>query len=152
MQRGCAFCFNGAAPARARKSSPASKRRSTNQVLQWGRARAGAEISRTPCSSAKPMTASMGPRPRGRGNMSACRHRPPPAMLQWGRARAGAEIAPSVTPSGASPQYLNCDSLRCFECLYACDVWLSRHYQLVLRRLRHASAGGVFRITSPLAG
>jgi hypothetical protein len=26
------------------------------------------------------------------------------------------------------------------------------HYQLALRRLRHASADGVFRITPPLAG
>jgi hypothetical protein len=47
---------------------------------------------------------------------------------------------------------LNCESLRCFECLCACDVWLSRHYQLVFRLLCHASAEGVFRITLPLAG
>jgi hypothetical protein len=74
------------------------------------------------------IAASTEPRPRGRGNSF------------------------SVTPCGASPQYLNCESLRCFECLYACDVWLYRHYRLVLRWLRHASAEGVFRITLPLAG
>ena len=72
--------------------------------------------------------ASTGPPPRGGGNSF------------------------SVNPCGASPQYLNCESLRCFECLYACDVWSSRHYQLVLRWLRHASAEGGFRITLPLAG
>lgn len=72
--------------------------------------------------------ASTGPPPRGGGNSF------------------------SVTPCGAGPQYLNCESLRCFEYLYACDVWLYRHYQLVLRWLRHASAEGGFRITLPLAG
>ena len=58
----------------------------------------------------------------------------------------------SVTPSGARPQYSNCDSLRYFDCLFARDVWFSRHYQLALMRLRHASASGCFRTTPPLAG
>src|SRR6266567_2081286 len=57
----------------------------------------------------------------------------------------------SVTSSGAGSQYFARDSRRCFECLSACDVQLSWHYQLVLRRLRSASAGGVLGITSPLA-
>jgi len=47
---------------------------------------------------------------------------------------------------------LNCDSLRCFVSQCACDVCMSLHNQLALRRLRHASADGVFGITSPLAG
>ena len=40
-------CFNGAAPARARKYAHAKKIRADNDELQRGRARAGAEIIQT---------------------------------------------------------------------------------------------------------
>ena len=80
--------------------------------LQWGRARAGAEIRNVLGQHSD--VALMGPRPRGRGNESLARlaasnrfNGAAPArarkwhgssgvyritLLQWGRARAGAEI------------------------------------------------------------
>ncbi len=62
-------------------------------VLQWGRARAGAEILFQGPRNASRLPASMGPRPRGRGNdLGELQAALVDGWLQWGRARAGAEI------------------------------------------------------------
>ena len=145
-------------------------------MLQRGRARGSAErpygnwstVSRTPGFNGAALTrarrgrkrraplaahvlASTGPRSHERGEVSRHRHDHRLHLASTGpRSHERGECSP-VTPSGAGSQYFACDSLCCFECLSACDVQLSRHYQLVLRRLRSASAGGVFGITSPLA-
>ena len=98
-------CFNGAAPARARKSIfgdciPAllqwgraragaeMPRQLSRSRLQWGRARAGAEITATECPLQYPLQWG---RARAGAEIasSACTFT---ARLQWGRARAGAEI------------------------------------------------------------
>jgi len=130
--------FNGAAPARARSSpfqvriqpalgasmGPRPRGRGVHVghlsnllslMLQWGRARAGAEFRHHQWLHRRG-DASMGPRPRGRGVLLAHlapRHPPVASMgprprgrgvldftgtivstpwLQWGRARAGAEL------------------------------------------------------------
>ena len=63
------FGFNGAAPARARKSSRFALRDDVSYpLLQRGRARAGAEIGIAGMCSTVAALASTGPRPRGRGN------------------------------------------------------------------------------------
>src|SRR5581483_10983973 len=115
-------CFNGAALVRARKFRNASSSSCRTELLQWGRARASAEIalfrvarSRRRFASMGPrscergnthvptllvlasVAASMGPRSCERGNEIAhIRCNVAYAWLQWGRARASAEIAPGT--------------------------------------------------------
>src|SRR5581483_10983974 len=70
-------CFNGAALVRARKSPYSASREAAADLLQWGRARASAEIRMSrPSSSLRPL------------------------RLQWGRARASAEMR--LRTSGAT--------------------------------------------------
>ena len=122
--------------------------------------------------------ASTGPRPRGRGMFQIpCSLSSNSAMLQRGRARAGAECSASprvltvnrrrastgprprgrgmpslVTLSSASSQRLICDCLRPIAFPFSSYCGPVSHYSLNIKRLRHASTSGVFRITSPLAG
>jgi len=56
-----------------------------------------------------------------------------------------------VTPSGARSQCRDLDCLRCSECPRVRDACMSCHYPLALRRLCCARAGGVSRVTPPLA-
>src|SRR5437870_2210625 len=58
--------FNGAAPARARKFSTVESHIPSSSELQWGRARAEIRDHARPAHAIP--RASMGPRPRGRGN------------------------------------------------------------------------------------
>src|SRR5581483_6879657 len=61
--------------------------------LQWGRARASAEIARHENAlGLMPQRASMGPRSCERGNAVELTARQMVHKLQWGRARASAEI------------------------------------------------------------
>ncbi len=122
-------CFNGAALVRARKfgrercgysivvcasMGPRSCERGNDadqelvrrycEQLQWGRARASAEIA-TFVSVAFPRhLASMGPRSCERGN-GHCAWPPQPCagLLQWGRARASAEMGGRRTTSTKPP-------------------------------------------------
>ncbi len=148
---GLCGCFNGAALVRARKCAvcrgaergrveasmgPRSCERGNQwqvirsgwsvTMLQWGRARASAEISlrrsaARVCQSGfngaalvrarkcRPLyscrmsreRASMGPRSCERGNRAEWARLPRRLGLQWGRARASAEIAETATPSFA---------------------------------------------------
>ena len=93
------LCFNGAAPARARNAAN-GKRNLVMQMLQRGRARAGAEWCQ--CRRIRiSMPASTGPRPRGRGIMHSGSDRcDASAALQRGRARAGAECSDGRTSHG----------------------------------------------------
>src|SRR5581483_9811349 len=92
--------FNGAALVRARKCRIAAFWPFAEGQLQWGRARASAEISCNAAAKGHVDTASMGPRSCERGNSpvvsstvsSACR-------LQWGRARASAEMGVNLEAS-----------------------------------------------------
>jgi len=109
-------CFNGAAPARARNGPVGIALANAAVMLQWGRARAGAECTLgmgkkgpdasklqwgraragAECFSVfsgelSHLSASMGPRPRGRGMLCSSVSRSSLQQLQWGRARAGAE-------------------------------------------------------------
>src|SRR5438445_383112 len=70
-------CFNGAAPARARSLMPLVETCAESTGLQWGRARAGAELT-----------------VQTRGIKET-------RELQWGRARAGAELSRIMLPSTA---------------------------------------------------
>ena len=86
--------FNGAAPARGRKSGRTPGLCSRITSLQRGRPRAGAEIKLISLAMLPMINASTGPPPRGGGNvgiaaLTACTS----ALLQRGRPRAGAEIA-----------------------------------------------------------
>ena len=92
-------CFNGAATARSRKCVQAGERTGQEPRLQWGRDRAVAEMVNLVMAARKSGAASMGPRPRGRGNPPlpiGTRRR---LLLQWGRDRAVAEIAHSLSYS-----------------------------------------------------
>ena len=85
--------FNGAAPARARKFLPHRPHHPRVRLLQWGRARAGAEI----CADGKvqpgPYVLQWGRARAGAEiNLAGLTLETPLALLQWGRARAGAEI------------------------------------------------------------
>ena len=80
--------FNGAAPARARKSG-VSREASHHTARFNGAAPARArKCDATASSSSRKFTASTGPRPRGRGNMMALRIISRRLPLQRGRARA----------------------------------------------------------------
>src|SRR5581483_10991701 len=120
--------FNGAAPDRARKRAATSIPILASRMLQWGRARSGAEtgagagrVARRACalqwgrarsgaetlrtSPISPGTsqASMGPRPIGRGNArDFINSTKVERELQWGRARSGAETSSCTQcwPSG----------------------------------------------------
>jgi len=70
------------------------------EMLQRGRARAGAEISSWWLHSKATRIASTGPRPRGRGNLTTELCRAVKLKLQRGRARAGAEIGFAVCRAG----------------------------------------------------
>jgi len=61
--------FNGAAPARARNVTAPATVRAWADLLQRGRARAGAECQRESRLLCLGGEASTGPRPRGRGMM-----------------------------------------------------------------------------------
>lgn len=56
-----------------------------------------------------------------------------------------------VTPSAAGPQPCNCDSLRSAKGQGSVSVQSIDYYFHVIKYLRHASDGGVSRITPPLA-
>src|SRR2546426_91620 len=58
-------------------------------ALQWGRARAGAELMKRTRRKGTCLSASMGPRPRGRGVHNKWTQTKTSGSLQWGRARAG---------------------------------------------------------------
>jgi hypothetical protein len=75
----------GAERRRMMGSSPCAAK------LQWGRAPEGAERMRSLCYIVAFLSASMGPRPGGRGEVSASVARRPGRLLQWGRAPEGAE-------------------------------------------------------------
>ncbi len=119
--------------------------------------------------------ASTGPRPRGRGMLA---RGPAGALryaLQRGRARAGAEwqLAAGLARrrmrfNGAAPaRARNVLSRNSFQRklattdlrlpasisfpFFSCCGSVS-HYSFNIKRLRHASTSGVFRVTSPLAG
>src|SRR5581483_5533625 len=85
--------FNGAALVRARKSEQEPIDSYVLILLQWGRARASAEMRRIGIHIHYPIVASMGPRSCERGNgfhvRATCLLH---VQLQWGRARASAEI------------------------------------------------------------
>src|SRR5581483_6509512 len=61
-------CFNGAALVRARKFRNASSSSCRTELLQWGRARASAEIALFRVARSRRRLASMGPRSCERGN------------------------------------------------------------------------------------
>ncbi len=95
-------CFNGAALVRARKSPYSASREAAADSLQWGRARASAEISARPSAkSKKPYLLQWG---RARASAEIRMSRPSsslrPLRLQWGRARASAEMR--LRTSGAT--------------------------------------------------
>ena len=99
------FSFNGAAPARGRKCQQQRCARQLPAPLQRGRPRAGAEMFNTVSTIRGIPIASTGPPPRGGGNpchwLSAF---PSGCRLQRGRPRAGAEIPMAeVTPVQVNP-------------------------------------------------
>src|SRR5581483_65982 len=84
--------FNGAALVRARKLRHTKNKNAFVHELQWGRARASAEMGMLTFCYGMLILASMGPRSCERGNKG---NAPLPSFfcwLQWGRARASAEI------------------------------------------------------------
>ena len=94
-------CFNGAAPARARKSAARHRLRQRPARFNGAapaRARKSAWLRPSPVAA---WIASMGPRPRGRGNHNSFHtHHRHITELQWGRARAGAEMHWPWTSAG----------------------------------------------------
>ena len=84
--------FNGAATVRSRKHHKGQIYRTGPHGLQWGRDRSVAETG-TPSipRSAASRSASMGPRPFGRGNLDAPGPKHRRGTLQWGRDRSVAE-------------------------------------------------------------
>src|SRR5581483_11576367 len=100
--------FNGAALVRARKSRLRSRERPNREKLQWGRARASAEIPRRGRASGQRLRgASMGPRSCERGNVVARESLLDRAELQWGRARASAEMVCSQTRTSRACRCFN---------------------------------------------
>jgi len=112
--------FNGAAPTWTRRWTTHFQLLLASGQLQWGRAHVDAEIRAAPdpraprCprfNGAAPTWtrrceigaglldargASMGPRPRGRGDASSCNKDPSNDSLQWGRAHVDAEMTTPV--------------------------------------------------------
>jgi len=85
------WCFNGAAPARARNAPPSNDGAVASTCFN-GAAPARARNVNLHAHVSVPLRASTGPRPRGRGMRLVClREGVQPAQLQRGRARAGAE-------------------------------------------------------------
>src|SRR5581483_9078510 len=100
--------FNGAALVRARKSRLSADRTVVLLLLQWGRARASAEIPRRGRASGQRLRgASMGPRSCERGNVVARESLLDRAELQWGRARASAEMVCSQTRTSRACRCFN---------------------------------------------
>ena len=91
--RRCRTGFNGAAPARARRSFLVAFKPEFENKLQWGRARAGAEIEKRSAPPQKRLGLQWG-RARAGAEMDRAELRINPSLgLQWGRARAGAEMS-----------------------------------------------------------
>src|SRR5581483_1116386 len=88
--------FNGAALVRARKFYRLPGKCCAVFGLQWGRARASAEIRPGGIKEGRLAVASMGPRSCERGNSFHGGVRLRGDLLQWGRARASAEIPNAV--------------------------------------------------------
>ena len=61
-------CFNGATASRPWRCAPCIRRTSTRRKLQWGHGLAAVEIGLRLILRPREETASMGPRPRGRGD------------------------------------------------------------------------------------
>ena len=70
--RSC-YCFNGAATARSRNWANHGAGEARAIELQWGRDRAVAELPVVSARVRRKPVASMGPRPRGRGNIEELR-------------------------------------------------------------------------------
>ena len=89
--------FNGAATFRSRKGqhSP-SINRTEAPLLQWGRDLSVAEGAQAEHGVRRPVPASMGPRPFGRGRAGVARVSNEEWKLQWGRDLSVAEGAPWV--------------------------------------------------------
>src|SRR5581483_2298135 len=92
-RRGAASGFNGAALVRARKCLARALLRENSIMLQWGRARASAEITQI-MNQFLPEHGCFNGAALVRARKSASRRvgRKRASMLQWGRARASAEI------------------------------------------------------------
>ncbi len=97
--------FNGAALVRARKSRAQETERKYHTLLQWGRARASAEIRRTPVTPRSTLPCFNGAAlVRARKWADTLTHASlNRILLQWGRARASAEIGRLPVYPGQSP-------------------------------------------------
>ena len=85
--------FNGAAPAcRGGNLRGYLRARQQARPLQRGRGRVAPETGVIHCNEVKSTLASMGPRPRGRGNTLKNASSNMSPSLQWGRGHVAAEI------------------------------------------------------------
>ena len=88
---GAGISFNGAAPKRTRRPLEVLAVWSMARSLQWGRAQEDAETGYVNRPGGPVHQASMGPRPRGRGDSRSSVTTAGFAWLQWGRAQEDAE-------------------------------------------------------------
>ncbi len=94
--------FNGAATSWPRNSTLSRFSLTCLARLQWGRDQLAAEFRPGPRPTTAERSASMGPRPAGRGIACDCRARAYSSTLQWGRDQLAAELNQWVTIAGNS--------------------------------------------------